>query len=437
MPAIASQRKTAMSFSTVQAGRRVHFKSILALATVCRLGIVWMMLTQFPKSRLFNQAMDLGFLARSLDLGRGFSSPFGGSTGPTALITPGYPAVIALIFHFLGPYSFASAVAVMVLQTLFSILTIAVMLYVTRKLFGAQTANLAGFFYALSVPLFWIPAIFWYTALSALFLVGMIALALWAVEHPAMKSWLLIGTYCGIVMWIDPSLVLAMVAIFTWAACHSRLSSCYLPWICLAVMLIIFAPWPVRNARVMHAFIPLRSSFGYELWQGNRSGADGVFDDALYPTHDQSEYANYAAKGEMAYMHEKSILAENYIRSHPGEFARLTIKRMARFWAGIGYEVNSNLIRSHVLATSLLGLIGLATLFKRRKAVAMLFLLPILLFPLPYYITDIKFRYRMEIDPIMAMLAAYMVTRLYNLLKPGGETNLSSHLRKGGKSHES
>jgi hypothetical protein len=38
--------------------------------------------------------------------------------------------------------------------------------------------------------------------------------------------------------------------------------------------------------------------------------------------------------------------------------------------------------------------------------------LPLLLFPLPYYITHAEIRYRLNIDPLMTILAAYAVTQL-------------------------
>jgi hypothetical protein len=38
--------------------------------------------------------------------------------------------------------------------------------------------------------------------------------------------------------------------------------------------------------------------------------------------------------------------------------------------------------------------------------------LPLLLFPPPYYITHAEFRYRLNIDPLLTILAAYAVTQL-------------------------
>ena len=69
-------------------------RSIPALALTLRLGVVSMVLFLYPKNWLFSKSPDLVFLAQSLAAGRGLSSPFGGSTGPTAFLAPGYPAVL-------------------------------------------------------------------------------------------------------------------------------------------------------------------------------------------------------------------------------------------------------------------------------------------------------------------------------------------------------
>ena len=95
----------------VAAGEGVYGKTILTLALVLRLGVASMVLFCYPRNWLFSKAPDLGFLATSLSSGHGLSSPFGGSTGPTAFLAPGYPAMLGLVFRLFGSYSFASAAA--------------------------------------------------------------------------------------------------------------------------------------------------------------------------------------------------------------------------------------------------------------------------------------------------------------------------------------
>jgi hypothetical protein len=72
-------------------------------------------------------------------------------------------------------------------------------------------------------------------------------------------------------------------------------------------------------------------------------------------------------------------------------------------------------VELHAVTTSLLGLAGLAALCKQRRSLAVLFLLPLLIFPLPYYITHAEFRFRLVLDPLLTILSAYAVTELGSL----------------------
>jgi hypothetical protein len=47
---------------------------------------------------------------------------------------------------------------------------------------------------------------------------------------------------------------------------------------------------------------------------------------------------------------------------------------------------------------------------ERRLRLAVLFLLPLMIFPLPYYITHAEFRYRLVIDPVLTILGACAVS---------------------------
>ncbi len=111
------------------------------------------------------------------------------------------------------------------------------------------------------------------------------------------------------------------------------------------------------------------------------------------------------------YMRNKSALTMAYVRAHPGEFFRLSAMRVVRFWTGSGSEVNSGFVELHAALTSLLGLLGLAVLWRRSRTTALLFLLPIVVFPLPYYITHPDFRFRLLLDPLLTILSAYAISR--------------------------
>ncbi len=390
----------------------IYFKWILGLALVSRLCVVLVVIVRYPKEWLFSKAPDLGYLAQSLRYGRGFSSPFGGSTGPTAFLAPGYPAMVAMIFRVFGSYSHAAAATLMIVQTLFGVLTVALIIFVAGRTFGAATANLAGAFWSISLPPLWLPAVPWETGLSALLLIGMCALALRCAAKPDAGLWAWMGAYCGLAMLVNPSLLLALFAIAAWTTYQARSGQRAGVWCFLLVFLGVFAMWPIRNARVLHAFVPLRSNFGYELWQGNHAGATGNFDPAIEPLQNKTEYATYAREGEIAYMKSKSVLARSYILEYPGTFLRLSARRVWRFWTGTGSTVNSGVVELFAGLTSVLGLLGLGVLFHRRRAIATLFLLPVVLLPLPYYITHPDFRFRLLLDPLLTILGAYAITEL-------------------------
>jgi 4-amino-4-deoxy-L-arabinose transferase-like glycosyltransferase len=390
---------------------RPHTFAIVLVAFTARLLILW-----FVVERFYSRGIELGTLAQSLVAGQGLSSPFGGSTGPTALLAPGYPAVIALVFRIFGSFTFSSAIAVMVMQVLFSVMTVALIMHIAQTCFDSRAADLAGVFWAVSLPLLWMPTIFWETCLSTLLLLGMIALALRCEQEPSSFLWALMGGYCGLAALVNPALLMALLALLGWAAWQTRKTLRYSPLLGLLVLLLVFAPWPIRNARALGAFIPLRSTVGLELWMGNRAGATGFLDESVFPLFNRYEYDQYVAKGEAAYMGEKSALARTYMGAHPGEFLRLSGVRFLRFWSGAGTRDGSPIFVLHAVFTTALGAMGMWRLWQRRRfSVAVLFLLPLLLFPLPYYITHAEFRYRLVVDPLLTVLAAYAVSSMGKL----------------------
>jgi hypothetical protein len=398
--------------NAVRSQRRATW-AILAVALAARLLALWDVVATHPHDWLYSRGIEMGLLAVSLLHGQGYSSPFGGSTGPTAFIAPGYPTLIAGVFLILGTYSFASAIAIMVLQIFIGLATIWLMMWIARVALDDWMANLAGAFWAVSLPLLFIPSIFWETSISACALTGMIALALRCRRTPSASAWILMGAGCGVIALINPALLPTLLAILGWVTYQTRKTARTAAVLGLFVMVLVFAPWPIRNAYRFQAFIPFRTTVGFELWMGNRPGATGFLDESIFPMYNKQELASYISKGELAYTRDKSAQAKEYILAQPGAFVRMSLRRFCRFWAGTGNSVGSPFYAIHAVLTSLFGAIGIALLYRRRvRSFAALLALPLLLFPVPYYITHAEFRYRLVIDPILTILAAYAVAQL-------------------------
>jgi 4-amino-4-deoxy-L-arabinose transferase-like glycosyltransferase len=386
---------------------------ILILALLGRLVVLHSIVANRLPIWLFSHPYEMGLLANSLLHGHGLSSPFGVPTGPTALIAPGYPVLIAAVFLVFGSDTFASAIAIIVLQILIGLLTIWLIMRLGREWLDQPTAILAGVFWAVSLPLLWIPAIFWETSISACALPAIILLALRCSRRPTIATWLVLGSSSAIAALINPALLPSLVAIMAWAAWQTRRIARTAPLLGLLALLLLFSPWPIRNALRFHAFVPLRTTAGFELWMGNRPGATGFLDESLFPMYNRDELASYIAKGEIAYTSDKSAQAWQYIRLHPAVFFNLTLRRCFRFWSGTGNLGSPRIDEFHALLTSLLGFAGLVLLYRNRsKAFALIMALPLLLFPLPYYITHAELRYRLNLDPLLTLLAAYAITQL-------------------------
>ncbi len=392
--------------------RKTYFLPILAGAFVLRLVAVLSMLQRDPQVWFYKQTTELGRLGESLRMGRGLSSPFGGDTGPSAFLAPGYPALVALVFRLFGSYSWCAAAVLLLLQVMFAVGTVFFVMLVARMAFSARTANIAGAIWAFSPPLWWMPVVFWESGLSTTMLTASLALAMHCAERPKPWKWMVMGAFFAGAMLINPSLMLALFSVGAWAIYHSgRRSRVVSVVLLVATWAMLFVAWPMRNEREMHAFIPMRSNFGYELWQGNRPGSDGEFSAELHPNVNAQEFAQYAALGEVGYMHEKTAMAETAIRAQPGRFVRLTARRVVQFWLGLWSSNSSMLIVLHVATTTVLGLAGFVLLWKRRHGLAMLFAGPLLFFPLPYYITHADSRFRLVLDPLATILCAYAISR--------------------------
>ena len=382
---------------------------VLTLAALARLCVFVLLVSHAAVTWIYTRGLETGFVAHALLTHHGFSSPFGGQTGPTALISPGYALLVTAVFRIFGDSSNASAVVILLTQIALGVLTVWIIMRLADRLAGGNAALLAGGFFALWPTFLWVPTIFWDTSVTLCLMPGLLLLAMRLRERPSRALWLGFGALCGVTVLINLALAVIVFAIFCWCvwSVRSRRSDMILAG-CLA--LLLYAPWPLRNARALHAFIPLRTTVGLELWMGNREGATGFVDESIFPVYNKQELARYLQLGEVGYMHEKSTAAMAAIRQHRATFVTLTAKRAVRFWFGAGTLHGSPIYTIGATLTTLLGLAGLLMLFARSdRRSAVLYALPLLLFPLPYYITHAEFRYRLAIEPELIALAAYAV----------------------------
>jgi hypothetical protein len=88
-----------------------------------------------------------GNMARSLVAGRGFGSTLD-STQPSAMMSPVYPLIVAVFFHFFGVHTAASILAVHAFDCLTNALACIPIFLLARRSFGARVAWWAAWIWA-------------------------------------------------------------------------------------------------------------------------------------------------------------------------------------------------------------------------------------------------------------------------------------------------
>ncbi|MGI4828050.1 MAG: ArnT family glycosyltransferase [Janthinobacterium lividum] len=381
---------------------------VLGTAFFLRVALILSVLSHLGPAWFFSRGSEMGFLADSLIHGHGLSSPFGVPTGPTAIVAPGYPLFTALVFRVLGSYTWPAALCLMLLNAGCNTATVYLIYRLARALADGRTATLAAMFWAYSLPLLWMPTIFWETSLSCLLMLGVVGYMFAIRQRRSLRFWFAYGALCGLAGLFNPALLpcfLLLAAYTLWRTSSPAIRSRSVAY--LVGVVLVYAPWPIRNARVFHALVLTRSTVGLELWMGNHPGSNGFLDALHFPTYNGAELADYRQRGELGYTAHKQQLAHAFIRAYPARFVLLSGQRSLRFWTGAGTQGGSLFFRLHATLSSCLAVCGFLLLWRRgHRSLCCSVGMVLLVFPLPYYITHAEFRYRLVLDPLLCALAA-------------------------------
>lgn len=393
---------------------------IFAIALLLR--ISWILIGHTYKFKgtddNFSFGWEMGRIAASLASGHGFSNPFGPATGPTAWEPPLYPYLTAGVFLVFGIYSKASAFVLLSLNSIFSALTCIPIFPIARRIFSEKVAIWSAWAWAL-LPnvMFWCTRAIWETSLAALLLTTIFWLALTLEDRDGWMPWFQFGLLWGIAALSSTSLLSFLPAAGLWAWYRrSRRGKRSFAGVVLAsaVFCACIAPWLVRNHLTFGKFIFIRDNFGAELRLGNGNGADGTWMEYLHPSQDVYALRQYQAMGELAYIAMRKRQALHYIEADYGRFAKLCFKRFIYYWAGppkVAQPWWMNEVKNSLfLASSVLMFWGLGRALSSRKSGAWLLFWLILFYPALYYVVFPMPRYRVPIEPEMAILAVFLLT---------------------------
>ena len=310
---------------------------------------------------------ETGNIAYSLAAGHGYSSPYWQETGPTAWLTPVYPALVAIIFRIFGIHTAHSFFATVFLNILFSTATCVPIFYIGKRVGGLGVASGAAWLWAIFpnaiiIPYEWV----WDTSLSALLMATILWATLELADTQSARNWCGYGLLWGFALMTNPALGSLLPVLLGWAAYRGfreRPLPLSRPALACGIAVLCCVPWTVRNYLTFHKFVPLRSNLPFELWLGNNEQFDEQSQVVAPANPERAEIRNYIHMGETAFMQDKWRKAVAFITTHPKLELILYGRRFVATWTGMenpieGFrDADSPLVR-FVLVSNTLAAIG-------------------------------------------------------------------------------
>ncbi len=278
-------------------------------------------------------------LARSLADGRGFVH-WGGSGAATAFFPVGYPAAIAGVMALTGSSALASAYAV---NTLSSVLTVC-----AAGLLGWKVSRASGATRAAWIAAVYPGAVLWTAAtMTETLQCAWITLALAAAidvretqphTRSAVARSAVVGVFIALAALVRPQAIV-LAPVFGGLSSRSTKARITHAALALAVALLTLAPWTARNARALDGPALVSTNGGSNLLIGTLPESHGGYRELTRADPCTT------VRGEVARDRCMSRVAVTRIQEHPGRWALLGARKIARTmgfeWAPVSYPRSS------------------------------------------------------------------------------------------------
>jgi Dolichyl-phosphate-mannose-protein mannosyltransferase len=380
-------------------------------------------------------AYEIGRVARSIALGQGFSNPYWANTGPTALLTPVYPYFLAGIFATFGVYTKVSALVFLAFNTFFSAVTSVPVFFIARRTMDWRTARIAAWAWAFFPYAINFSAMtMWYHSFVALLLAVIFWLILSLGSSDRLLAWAGFGLLVGFAALTNPVLVgvVPFAGVWLWVQLkRNRKRAWSATFVGLVAMIVTILPWFVRNERILHQPVVFKDGYWLEVCVGNVNSSSHWWDGEEHPSGSARDNAQYEQSGELNYMAAKRSRAVAFIAAHPGRFAFRSLRHAIFMWTGF-WSWNRDYLRQEPLdpentclltSLSLLSIAGLYSMFRDgRGNTARLYLLVLLSFPVPYYLSHLDPGFRHPVDPLLVILACFALTQRWAQIRVPART---------------
>ena len=375
----------------------------------------------------FQFGWEMGRIARALAIGRGYADPFMGLSGPTAWCPPLYPLLLAGVFKLFGVYTGLAGWVILTINSVFSAFTAMLIYEIALRSFNRRVAVWSAWLWALypaamQYAVHWV----WDMAITACVFSAVIVIALRCrgIGDPAPPRsssrtvlWAIFGILWGTIALLNSSLLTLVPVFGVWMLYGERGN--LMRGVGRAVLAALLCaacitPWIARNWNVFHAFIPLRSNLGCELYQSSLASNGGFpWGGSISIYADTPDMRRYRALGEVAFCKERGEMAKAIFDAHPHRFWEYTRLRIWLFWGGVPHPIEKSFAAEffrelNYCFLSLTGVMGLALAVKRHSPAALLYCFAFLFAPLAYYAVTVQARFRSPLEPLICILTVYL-----------------------------
>ena len=354
------------------------------------------------------------------------------ANGPSAVLPPGYVALVAGVYWLFGVESSAANVALQIINAAATSLAVPFVFLIARRLAGDAAGWIAAVLATVNPTLIGFTDFVWDTCVFAFGISLAVWLSLRLSDRPlGWPAWTGFGLLLGGVALVSPALTVAYPFLVLWPVIkyHGwRLRPVVVPVVAtVAGWLIAIGPWTVRNYVYFDTIMYVRGGLMMEVWLGvcpEAEEAGGAVYHARYPLKNAEEQEKVVRLGEERYLDACGELAARAIAEDPWRFLQLCAQRAIDYWFGTtvthqneqqGWWPRSRAraVVAVVLSAEVLVVVG-SLLVLRRIPSDVAWLLAILLaFSLVYSATHVVVRFRAPMEPIMAVLAGVSAVRAY------------------------
>ena len=389
-------------------------------------------------------------VARTLFATGSFADPYRAGQGPTAHLMPLSPMITAGVYKVFGFETSASHLV----STFWSLGLVFIsfwFFYLTfERLRSPPLARLIALATLCIVPLNFSLEVLWFRTLEGALAVGLEAVLLfhivkWDGVEPSWSRVIFLAALLALVFMVQPNIGVAAVlalAIFAWRNIPTRKWAATV-LIAFTAVVLVFAPWVVRNQLTMHSPILLRDNLGLEMALGFHEKAATSSDQRqtyvdrlkeIHPSEEKGYAAMQQAGGEVVYAKLLKSETESWMMAHPIATLRIFGRHLREYffpplwyWTVFSDAGTGNYPK--MLIISALSLLGIAGMVLGLVTRGQLFVYPVIFLvvsALPYGLVQPTLRYRYLIFALLIYFAADAVGRVFQILLIGGRKTQST-----------